>query len=233
VFNPVTKQIFWLYKGVADGLLSTLNKVLVYDTRLSAFTQWVLGTDGDYQAASIFTIKDLVENLTAGPVRIFGVNFTSNMGSFGAPESDDFLDWGSTESEAFLVTGYDTAGNPAVFKHGIWVHCFMGKTETGYEDVAGDLVPVGESACTLQARWDWADNTSAGKWGTAQQIYRHRRMYTPTDVSDNFDDGLPVVVTKNKIRGRGRSLHLKFAAGAGKDSWLMGWLVMFGAITGY
>jgi hypothetical protein len=233
VFNPVSKQIFWLYKGLPDSQVSPLNKILCYDTRLQAFTQWALGSDGGYKAVSLFSIKDLIENLSAGPIRILGANFDTNMASFGAPESHAYKDWNSTEQEAYLVTGYDTVGNPAAFKHGIWIHCFMGKTETGYAVVQGDLRPIGESGCQLQCRWDWADNTSAGKWGTPQQIYRHRRLYTPMSPSDTFDDGQPIIVTKNKIRGRGRSMHLKFSSGAGKDTWLLGWQVLYGAIAGY
>lgn len=63
-------------------------------------------------------------------------------------------------------------------------------------------------------------------------MYRHRRQYVPSSTADTFADGQPVLVTKNKVRGRGRSLALKFTAGTGKDAWLIGWQIEFLANSG-
>jgi hypothetical protein len=46
-----------------------------------------------------------------------------------------------------------------------------------------------------------------------------------------MQDGQPVVVTKNKVRGRGRALQLKFTAEAGKDAHILGWQTNFNVET--
>lgn len=164
--------------------------------------------------------------------------------------TDSYVDQGigGAEQEAYLITGYDCLNSPEARKQAPIITVYMNKTEDGYT-LAGDIEsvwdsdifqnsfwnwniwttytgasePRNQSSVTMQARWDWSDNSSAGKWGTAQQVYRHPRMYLPTGPDDTFDDGQPVVVSRNKVRGRGRSLHLKFTAGVGKNAWLIGW----------
>lgn len=156
---------------------------------------------------------------------------------------------GGVEPGAYIITGYDALNSPDAKKQAPVITVYMNKTETGYtfdEDAVdsvwdtsifnstfwnwdiwstytGDSTPTRASSILMQARWDWADNSSAGKWGTAQQVYRHSRMYLPSGFDDTFDNGQPLVVTRNKVRGKGRSLHLKFTAGEGKDAWLVGW----------
>lgn len=91
---------------------------------------------------------------------------------------------------------------------------------------------INESSTIMQARWDWADNTVAGKWGSERQVYRKRRMFVPEDeVSDELQDGQPVIVTRNKVRGRGRCFQLKFSAEPGKDSHILGWATNFNVYT--
>ena len=58
------------------------------------------------------------------------------------------------------------------------------------------------------------------KIGSQKETYRHLRAFVPSGASDV--DGYPVVVTRNKIRGRGRVLQLRFDGAATKDSHIMG-----------
>jgi hypothetical protein len=46
-------------------------------------------------------------------------------------------------------------------------------------------------------------------------------MYIPSTL--DFDDGYPVVITRNKIRGRGRALQIKFTADEDYDMRILGW----------
>lgn len=228
VNDDFNKRVIFLYTdstGLATPLASgRYNKALVYDTRLKAFIKFTYPLDGTstVQIAEAFTLKEGVSGDPAA--RLKYVVLAGSGTSIQIAEHTDatFLDYG-IEREAFLVTGYLTAGNPERKKYGHYVYVFSRKTETGFIESAGSFLPIGESSTKLQARWDWADRSSAGKWGTPQEAYRHRRLYTPASIADGFDDGQPVVTTRNKIRGSGKSLHLKFTAGPGKDSWIMGW----------
>jgi hypothetical protein len=82
-----------------------------------------------------------------------------------------------------------------------------------------------ESSCFLQTRWDWANNTASGKLGPSLQAYRDGRVQFVTDPDNPETTGLPLVVSRNKTRGRGRSLQLHFTSETEKDFELYGWAV--------
>ena len=71
------------------------------------------------------------------------------------------------------------------------------------EDINGDLSPTKQSSIKIQSQWEWTNDAASNRWGREFQAYRHRRLYIPTDVNDTYDDGHTVVVSKNKIRGKG------------------------------
>lgn len=229
-YDDIEKRVFWLYSRtmVTDA---GYDGVLVLNMQFGAFTPWKLGkstADGGSFTSSLFTVRD-----TGASKRIKFVGITDSLTklSIGDTSSTSYQDWGLTEQIAYLVTGYDTADNPQFRKHAPYITVYQNKTETGYTELSGDLVPVGESSLLMQAQWDWTDRSSSGKWGNAQQVYRHRRLYTPTGVGDTFDNGETLVVTRNKVRGRGRALSLKYTAGTAMDSWLLGWTIRYN-ITG-
>ena len=86
-----------------------------------------------------------------------------------------------------------------------------------------NLVLNNQSSCKVQAQWNWSDSTSSGKWGNEFQAYKLLRNYVPTGVSDTFDYGDKVIVTKNKLRGSGKTLSLYIKSEEGKDMKLLGW----------
>lgn len=140
---------------------------------------------------------------------------------------DKFYDWHSVDGvgaefrssvETSYIphaTGFAKRGQSA------YVTVFMERTETDI-DANGDAVNA--SSCMLRAKWDFTDSTAANKWSAEQEVYRLPRLFLD-DGSDIFDNGYPLVVTKNKVRGRGRALQLKFSDSAGKDMRLAGWSV--------
>jgi len=81
---------------------------------------------------------------------------------------------------------------------------------------------VNESSCLMSARWDWSDNEISGKVATAHQVYRHVRAFQPAGAGP-YEDGYPVVVTRNKVRGRGRALQLRFEGEPEKDTHILGY----------
>lgn len=90
-----------------------------------------------------------------------------------------------------------------------------------------------DSSLFLQARWDWSDNSVAGKWGTPYEVFRPKRQYFADVVEGDgpYATGQPVVIARTKLRGRGRSLHLKWEATPGKDAHLLGWSTNFEVLT--
>ena len=72
----------------------------------------------------------------------------------------------------------------------------------------------------MTAYWDFTDDAVSGKIDNQNETYRHVRAFIPSGASDV--DGYPVVITRNKVRGRGRVLQLRFDGAATKDSHLLG-----------
>jgi hypothetical protein len=76
---------------------------------------------------------------------------------------------------------------------------------------------MADSSLKMQAKWDWANTSASNKYSTEVQVYRNTRP-NPATAS-----GFPIIVTKNKVRGKGRALQLRFTSEAGKDAELVGW----------
>jgi hypothetical protein len=104
-----------------------------------------------------------------------------------------------------------------------YIFFYFNRTEDGYELSGNDLILSNQSSCLVQAQWNWADSANSGKWGDQFQAYKLLRNYIPTGVNDPFDYGDSVIVTKNKLRGSGKTLSLKIQSSAGKDMKILGW----------
>lgn len=142
-----------------------------------------------------------------------------------------FLEWETADTvgisfTSFLRTGYELFGDSMRQKSAPYVMTHFKRTETGFvDDGAGNLDAENPSGCLLQARWDWSDSSTSGRWSSQVQAYRLNRNYIPSSAIDAFDYGFDVITTKNKIRGKGKSLGMYFVSEAGKDIHLLGWSV--------
>lgn len=148
--------------------------------------------------------------------------------TFSTYSNDGFLDWESIDSvgvdaAAYLVTGYLTAGDNQRDKQVMYMTAHFKRTENGWELSGDQIIPANQSSCKVQAQWEWANHANSGRWGTEFQAYRYRRLYIPEDVNDDYDYGFTTIITKNKLRGKGKALSLKFSTEAGKDCHLYGW----------
>ena len=138
----------------------------------------------------------------------------------------DWKQWNITgkEVDSYVVTGYNVGGvGPARSKTANYVHVFAQRTETGFDE---EVQPETASGILMQTRWDFTDNSNPGKWSDEVQVYRPRRPFFVNQFAD-YDDGYPLVITKNKVRGRGKALQIKYKAEEGKQMHLMGWSIGF------
>jgi len=225
VYDDLSKRLIWLYSSSEDNNDYAYDRALIFDARMKAFIPFTFAYSDDDYLGGIMLLKEAGE---VSKVKYLGV-IDGELIVGEANNYDDYTDFGISEPECFLVTGFDSFRSPADFKYIPMVWVFSRKTEQGYDE---SFEPIRPSSTRMQARWEWADAASAGRWGREQEVYRHQRVYTPVDSSDTFDDGVPVVVTKNKLRGKGRVLQLKFTAGSGSDSFLMGWKTNFSQVEG-
>lgn len=149
--------------------------------------------------------------------------------TFAAYTDASWTDWKSVndvgvDAPATLITGSASGGDNMRFKQTPYLYVHSRRTEDGFVlDVNGDFVPTNQSSCIVQSIWDWTNSANSNKWGTPFQAYRYRRVYFPEDINDPFDTGHETIVTKNKLRGRGRAISLKFTSSPGKEMYLYGW----------
>jgi hypothetical protein len=127
---------------------------------------------------------------------------------------------------SYLLTGYEIFEDTLRHKQVPYIWFYFTKTEDGFSAVSGNLIADNPSSALVQAQWNWADSTKSGKWGSSFQAYRFKRNYIPSGDIDDFDNGDTVVVTKNKLRGSGRSLSLLISSEEGKDMKLLGWALL-------
>lgn len=155
--------------------------------------------------------------------------------TFSYFHDEEFIDWKTSngvgvDAKAFMLTGWLAGDDYQRYKQVPYVTFHFQKTEDGFEaDGPNDFKLRHPSSCLVSSQWDWANHANSGKWGTQFQAYRFRRHYIPADISDPFNNGFATVVTKNKLRGKGKVLSILFETEPKKDCHLLGWsMVMTG-----
>lgn len=226
LFDSALKRYYIFYNDDLESSQCEFDKAIVFDVVRGAFYKLRFPNDSQ-RIFGVLTTSFGDSSDEHKKLKAFVA--TEDMESIDVSdmEHDDWTDYNGGEQIPYLLTGYDSVGDFQRRRQAPLCHVFLKKTETGFEEDGDDLVPVGESSVYLQARWDWADKSASGKFSPAQQVYRHVRTYTPVDVNDAYDDGHPIIVTRTKLRGRGRALHLKFYGEEGKDAHLVGWALQY------
>ena len=145
--------------------------------------------------------------------------------AFSHYRRDDFKDFGIEDAAAYLVTGSEMAGDSFNRKQVNNLILHFNRTETGFDEIDGELVAENASSCLVNSMWDFANSQRANKWGTQFQGYRLKRPYFASGPSDSFDYGWEIITTKNKLRGSGKALALRFETEPEKDCHLLGWVI--------
>ncbi len=220
-YEPNEKRMHMLYASDSTYKYQ-YDFLLTFDVRLKAFYKYTFPSTNPYVAGFI---SRYVTAAAEDKVKYFTIE-TSGV-TFSQFNNEDFLDWYINDSvgidaSAYLITGYELGEAAFMSKYASRVHCFFRRTETTFAVGGGYDTP---SSCTMQARWEWADHSNSGKFDQSQEVYRFRRFFSGNP-GDPINSGYPVVVSNNKIRGRGKSLHLKFSTTAGYDCNLLGWSIV-------
>jgi hypothetical protein len=142
--------------------------------------------------------------------------------SFAEYVNSDFKDWGAFDAKAELVTGYELFQDTQRKKGINYLTTHFKRTEQEAINQGGTIIADNPSKCWVQAQWSFADSAESMKFGSEFQAYRLRSSQIPTEAGD-YDYGQSVITTKNKLRGNGRALSLKFSTEEGKDCYILGW----------
>ena len=255
-YDAINKKIYWAYPSNSEATSTKLSSFLILDIPLQAFYPWTISdqaasTDSiiDMSFYSGFGGVDLVQNVvdssgsniidssgnnvvttvtasisTGDPAIVLlikdGATNKLTMGSFSGT---DFLDWGTANYVSFAETGYDFGGDMILKKNAPFVVVYTRLTETGFtgDEIAGYEV-VNPSSILLSTSYDFKDTFSQG-----QQAYRLKYpVVVDVDNLDNFSYPEDVVTTRLKVRGKGRSMRMRFESEQGKNFILIGYAVI-------
>ena len=206
----------------ADNINDTM---LIFDMKIGAFYKYTftVATDsGILTGFALTNADDTSENKK--------MKFTYQVdpdeiqtADFDQTDFDDYQ--GSNGPLPFMLSGHDNLGDFQRRRQAPVITVFAKRTETGYTATGDGFDGDNESSNLMTAQWDWTDDAVTNKIGTQQETYRHIRQFVPAGPTDV--DGYPVVVTRNKVRGRGRVLQLRFDGATDKDSHLLGFSVNY------
>ncbi len=231
VYDSAKKQIWFLYgKTTVQTSAATgyYNEALLLDLRIGAFSYYSYNRDLNVGIVSAFPISYTTSSEQKNKIKFnTAVNSSTNLRICDHDQSD-YIDFDGSESPLpYVVTGWDNIGDFQRRRQAPVITVYAKRTETGYTDSGSGWSGDNESSNLMTAYWDWTNDDVSGKIGDQQETYRHVRAFTPADATDV--DGYPVVVTRNKVRGRGRVLQLRFDGAATKDSHLLGYTVNYRA----
>ena len=158
-------------------------------------------------------------------------NSVTNANSFVFSEERDqnFKEWGTNTYRSFIDTGYFMQGDIARTKRAPYMYVYSKRSETKWilnEDGDG-LIPDIPSSLKVRAFWDWSDSDNSNLRTAAQEVYKRDKVYTPDTLeAQDFDDGMPVVSSRIRLKGRGQALQLRFESEEDANFHLLGWSVV-------
>lgn len=252
VFDNIANKVRWLYEndeGTASELILDLILQAFYSFRInfpagaeykivSPITVPAYNTEEDDEGVyvgldpvyadteqvglpsaglkrSFTTVKYLVQKMQGSTIQYSFAHYYQ--GNFRDFYGEDFF---GVDAKAYMLTGTQTAGDTSLQKQIQYLTLALRHTEK----VAGSYtVPTNTSSCLYQVHWDFANSAKAMKWSALKQGYRFQNRRKVGEFEAPFEIGKELVVSKNMVRGRGRSMALYFESEPFKDLQLVGW----------
>lgn len=216
------EKIYSLYYGPVNDLTNSLNLRL----KNGSWYPYDFDTDSDelparFRMAYPFYSQESRTN-TGAKFLLYSDDGVSPVYSINEFNDSNFVDFGAAPISAYLDLAPITLDNPQFDKAAPYVTSYFEFTEklvTGV-DANGKATYSFPSSALLTPKWEWHETIGGSKIGRQRQVYRFREPLAAAD--GTFDIGLTVVVSRDKIRGQGKALGLRYDTEAGKDLRLLG-----------
>ncbi|AFM54650.1 hypothetical protein P12053L_45 [Celeribacter phage P12053L] len=252
-YDKINQRVFWFYPDNEESIDYKYNNILIMDLALQAFYPWrvadesngtsyIIGTSyysglgststetqvvngadtvvngADSVVATLF--RDYLEG--DSEIKLLVRDGATGKMTFATFRGDTYLDWGTADYKSFAEAGYDFMGDVTTFKNAPYITTYMRVTEDGYTASGLGYEFINPSSCLMSVYWNLSKSHS-----TPREIYKLKDVpvVDPNDLS-SINYPTDTVVTKSKVRGRGRSMKLRFESVAGKDFHLVGYEVI-------
>ena len=256
IYDPKNNIVQWLY---SDPFVPyRYNKILNFDVTLGAFYPWSISeiedgpriagvvldpglvtsqvqedvttsSGGQVLTISLDKVETSVYNTTV-ETRQTNLHYLTQVGNkytFSKFDNGSYVDWETFDGKgvpylSYLETGYELHEDAMRKKEAVRVFVYFRRTE---DDALGS-----PSSCMMTTKWDWSANSYSNRWSRPVQVYRPRQFQIPTTA--DLEEGFPVVVSNNKVRGNGKSVQFRFeCAEPDKNFDLLGWAVAYSGNT--
>lgn len=233
-YNSLKRTIQWLYRKSAEAGISDrydFDGVLNFNMISGGFYPFTI-TDGhkvagivSFEGAGTTTVASNVIDGSSNTVidgdsdnvivstsesavfssvtKYFVVDKDDPLSVSWAEEFDArYLDWFSidatgTDYSSFFITGYSVDGKAVNYVQSNYVFVYINEEDN--------------SSCFMDGIFDWVSDPLSNRYSNQQQVYNTNRTY------------YGVRVRKLKVRGKGRSIQLRFTSQTGKPYNIIGW----------
>lgn len=229
------------------------NRVLVYNIELQSFTPWEVKDDGedtDFVVGLFFnpflSSQQVNSNIIVGgelvtvnseEVIIQQYVSTTNTSSeaqflvrskttgeltFAKFTSSTFKDWGTSNYESYFVPTPITMDNWILEKSPLYLVCYFDRTEQNFvsDGSTGWNLDL-PSGCLVRIISDFENIERP-----TQQVYRFARLPLVDETDLTFNYPHDVIITRTKLRGKGKVLKIRFGSEEGKDFRLQGYEIL-------
>jgi hypothetical protein len=256
-YDSFNKRVGWFFPKNTTSTEGKLDRVLWLDETLPAFYPWEISDgdtnqyilapffiDGNATTAVEFNVVDSNGDLVVTSsgdsvvVRRLGREYNSSAlmmlvrdanGQIAFAQFTDatFKDWGKGSYNSFVEGSYDFIGDMTTKKNVLYMVPYCEVTEQGFFDEGdGSYNFIRPSSCLATAYWDFSTTPTSKE----QEIYRLKKLPVP-DGAGVFKYPETVTTSRIRMRGRGRSLRMRFESTEGNDFHLIGYDLISGKNT--
>ena len=259
-YDKINQRVFWFYPDANETVDYKYNNIIILDLALRAFYPWRI-EDQDANTSYIIgssyyaglgatstetqvvngadtiingsdtVIATLYRDYLQGDseIKVLVRDGTTGKMTFATFRGFTYLDWGTADYKSYAEAGYDFMGDMTSFKTAPYVTTYMRVTEDGYVASGAGYDFINPSSCLMSVSWNLSKANS-----TPREIYKLKDVpVVDPNALGSFNYPTDTVVTKSKVRGRGRSMKLRFESAAGKDFHLVGYEVIGGKNNTY
>ncbi len=205
VYNRDLALAIWLFSSESTTEYD-YDTALIFDTTSNAFYPWQISESDNVNVRGLATIS--VADGTTEPRTILTTTVNDDNLTFSGVYQTTYKDWGSVadlftnpdlelDYSSYFITGYRIDGQLIRHFQSNYVYVFMEAEE--------------DASCYMRGMFDFSNHGDSGKFSTAQQVYNSTIL--------NRD----VNARRLKVRGKGRSLQLRFESETGKPFTIVGW----------